>query len=413
MRTKSSSRSPSFTARQRQVLDLLAQDRTNPEIASALGIGLDGAKWHVREILGILGVDSREEAAEYWRRENGLRLRLSRLSRVLIPASGKGLVAASGLGVAVIAGVIVVLTILPASADPPEGTPPATPPAPASSDTVGFKLCELTTGWQKPAPAAMATVFATPRFLDANGGRLHPALWAMYQSSFYWISIPLANSARIEPASMSGIATRDPARTQHLCSSGDFPNSAQYQSLWLLDHRAVSMTRDVDELVVVVKPDLGTFQSVSFPFPTVPDSYPRDKNAPLLFKAIRIQDRDGRLLFRKRLPGAGGEWTTEYDDTGSLRYAVSQGQLQGSITVTAPIDVDIVRAGPTARGKVVLLDNAGAEVRGYVIPDGGAAWDVIATVHLDAGTPTLRFEASDAARESGGFVLFPVGSPRP
>ena len=53
--------------RQRQVLDLLVAGRTNGEIGEALGITLDGAKWNVSEILGKLGLESREEAAEYWR----------------------------------------------------------------------------------------------------------------------------------------------------------------------------------------------------------------------------------------------------------------------------------------------------------------------------------------------------------
>lgn len=59
-----------LTPRQREVLALLAEGRTNPEIAQRLGISLDGAKWHVREVLARLDVSSREEAGEYWRREH-------------------------------------------------------------------------------------------------------------------------------------------------------------------------------------------------------------------------------------------------------------------------------------------------------------------------------------------------------
>ncbi len=56
--------------RQRQILDLLVKGRTNGEIASLLGITLDGAKWNVSEILGKLGFATREEAADYWRWRN-------------------------------------------------------------------------------------------------------------------------------------------------------------------------------------------------------------------------------------------------------------------------------------------------------------------------------------------------------
>jgi NarL family two-component system response regulator LiaR len=54
----------SLTPRERQVLDLLAQGRTNGEIADALSISFDTVKWHVSEILSKLPAESREEAAE-------------------------------------------------------------------------------------------------------------------------------------------------------------------------------------------------------------------------------------------------------------------------------------------------------------------------------------------------------------
>lgn len=67
-----------WTPRQREVLDLVARGRSNQEIADALGISLDGAKWHMREVLSKLDVATREEAADYWRRRNGLVGRLAR-----------------------------------------------------------------------------------------------------------------------------------------------------------------------------------------------------------------------------------------------------------------------------------------------------------------------------------------------
>jgi DNA-binding CsgD family transcriptional regulator len=57
-----------LTPRQYEVLELLREGLTNPEIAERLGISPDGAKWHVREILWKLDVPSREEAAR-WQRE--------------------------------------------------------------------------------------------------------------------------------------------------------------------------------------------------------------------------------------------------------------------------------------------------------------------------------------------------------
>ena len=76
------SRVSNWTPRQREVLNLLTRGRTNREIAEELGISLDGAKWHVSEIISRLGVDSREEAAEYWRHQNGMRMRFTRMAGV-------------------------------------------------------------------------------------------------------------------------------------------------------------------------------------------------------------------------------------------------------------------------------------------------------------------------------------------
>jgi DNA-binding CsgD family transcriptional regulator len=55
--------SDQLTPREREVADLLRRGLTNEEIASALGITLDGAKYHVSQILSKLGVTSREEVA--------------------------------------------------------------------------------------------------------------------------------------------------------------------------------------------------------------------------------------------------------------------------------------------------------------------------------------------------------------
>jgi DNA-binding CsgD family transcriptional regulator len=57
-----------LTAREREVLALLRRDFTNEQIADRLGISLDGAKYHVSQILSKLGVATREDAAA-WRAE--------------------------------------------------------------------------------------------------------------------------------------------------------------------------------------------------------------------------------------------------------------------------------------------------------------------------------------------------------
>ncbi len=80
----------------RRVLDLIAEGTTNHEIGQALGITLDGAKYHVTEILNKLGVDSREEAAALVGAERqGIRSAFSRIAtrRVIAAAAAVGAVA--------------------------------------------------------------------------------------------------------------------------------------------------------------------------------------------------------------------------------------------------------------------------------------------------------------------------------
>lgn len=128
---------PRWTPRQREVLDLLVRGYTNGQIADQLGVSLDGAKWHVSEIITRLGVDSRDEAAEYWRHQNGLRMRFTRVlqaffsSTTLKVAGGTAAVASM-----VIATVLVVSALQQAGNDatePSAGNPPGDSADPGDS----------------------------------------------------------------------------------------------------------------------------------------------------------------------------------------------------------------------------------------------------------------------------------------
>ncbi len=55
--------------RQRLVLDALVENKTNPEIAEMLDITLDGAKWHVGELLSATGLSDRKALADWWAHE--------------------------------------------------------------------------------------------------------------------------------------------------------------------------------------------------------------------------------------------------------------------------------------------------------------------------------------------------------
>ena len=52
-----------LTARELEILRLIAAGRSNPEIAELLYLSLNTVKWHVKNLYGKLGVSSRVEAA--------------------------------------------------------------------------------------------------------------------------------------------------------------------------------------------------------------------------------------------------------------------------------------------------------------------------------------------------------------
>ncbi|HXU23370.1 MAG TPA: helix-turn-helix transcriptional regulator, partial [Tepidiformaceae bacterium] len=153
---------PPWTARQRQVLDLLARGRTNPEIAEELGISLDGAKWHVREIIGTLGVDSREEAADLWREENGLVRRVFRgIAGVLGMFAGPAGWVAGGLVATGVAAIVVLAIVVATRGSNP---PPALAPGPSATATI------LTTATPEPSTgnAQVDAVLAAIRDRDSD-----------------------------------------------------------------------------------------------------------------------------------------------------------------------------------------------------------------------------------------------------
>ncbi|MCC7364027.1 MAG: helix-turn-helix transcriptional regulator [Dehalococcoidia bacterium] len=146
---------PEFSPRQREVLDLLARGRTNPEIAGELGISLDGAKWHVSEVMSILGVSSREEAARWWRERQRPTARLARLFVAL--RAGPVL---AGIAAVVAAGALVVLVVAVAgfTRDEEPASPTETPtPTPPPTMTASPATSRTVPGAGTPWPAGTST----------------------------------------------------------------------------------------------------------------------------------------------------------------------------------------------------------------------------------------------------------------
>lgn len=134
---------PELTPRQREVLDLVARGHTNREIAEALGISANGAKWHVGELLAKFGVATREELADRGSRERNLWTRADRwLAATGGLSMGKGLVVVATA--TVIAATVAAVLVL-AMAGEGDGAAPSSQPS--SSTTPG-------SGTTRTAPAA-------------------------------------------------------------------------------------------------------------------------------------------------------------------------------------------------------------------------------------------------------------------
>jgi DNA-binding CsgD family transcriptional regulator len=75
---------PDLTSRQRHILKLMAEGSTNAEIGQKLGITLDGAKWHVSEIIHKLDATSREDAVARWKASQSGLERAGRAARAMV-----------------------------------------------------------------------------------------------------------------------------------------------------------------------------------------------------------------------------------------------------------------------------------------------------------------------------------------
>ena len=75
---------PDLTSRQRHILKLMAEGSTNAEIGQKLGITLDGAKWHVSEIIHKLDATSREDAVVRWKASQSGLERAGRAARAMV-----------------------------------------------------------------------------------------------------------------------------------------------------------------------------------------------------------------------------------------------------------------------------------------------------------------------------------------
>lgn len=96
-----------LTERQQRVVALMAAGKTNWEIAQDLGLSLEGAKYHVSEVIARYGVTTREEAVARWRDERRPIARTQRGLRAALGALGaKSFLTKTTITLVAVAGVV-------------------------------------------------------------------------------------------------------------------------------------------------------------------------------------------------------------------------------------------------------------------------------------------------------------------
>jgi hypothetical protein len=253
-------------------------------------------------------------------------------------------------------------------------------------------------GWARPSLDEMrATTFKVPRFL--NDGVLFPPLFAMYLSHIFYIEVPWANSARIEPGAMSG-RSASAAGTEKIGGCRYEPSrgpTEAYSEFWLADYRPVEVRILGGQAVIRVEPDPGTFQTFDIERPGAADPKSPAKTPvvmPAPLSLIRVVDESGRLLFEQ--DGTLNWWELD----GSGRLIVAQLDSRSEVPPEPRLD------GTENRGELAVYPsgNASGPVTLRVLDQGGTAlatygpavaskqWQRLFTFTLPAMPVTLRLD---------------------
>ncbi|MEX0781363.1 MAG: helix-turn-helix transcriptional regulator [Dehalococcoidia bacterium] len=397
-----------LTARQREVLALIARGRTNGEIAGQLGITLDGVKWHVRGILSELGVESREEAAEVWR----VRPRLPMPGWFAWPGWRIAGIA-GGVAVAVLAVVVVVLALRggePKEFEAAAGAPTMSPTVvPTPSAQLAFRECARYENWSLPSTDDLRDrILLDERLLGADG-RPPPAHHAYYLEYFWYNPVPSANSALIEPSVFHGVSTRGPTATvEDFCR---YPDDLAFgfehtQSLWLREHEVVRLTATPEELVAVVRPDRGVFRIVQFDASVTGTESSKGVAVTRPFRVVRFVQENGMPLHED-----GGRLRSEHDPDGTFRVArvADQGVAVSMRSPDGGIVVQLFGSLPPGGTRARVWDATGSEFVVDLEP-GDTDWDPLAELALRAGMWWVKFEGPMG---DSGLVLIRKGLPLP
>ncbi len=368
-----------LTDRQREILALIAHGCTNGQIAERLGITLDGAKWHVSEIMAKLGASSREEAVAAWQAERAPRARIARAARwagaTLFTNQAAGIIAGVTVAAVVIAAVVVMVAASNGGNDsnPAAVTSPTsgTTSTPATSATAAASPSNTAAAVPSPAvtipgplvPPASLTKF---EMLDGNNG------WAFDAGS--------AGSHFI-------LRTADGGHSWHNVSPIPDQDKTINQAFFLdRDHAwALVSTRSNGGQEVVPRifrtSDGGATWQASDPFAgTIPEG------------SLTFSDAKNGWYFQDLGAGAGSQGIAIYRTTDSGATWARVGQTSGGVGSPGPnLPLSCIKSQPlqlTATTGFATASCAGGPPFLYRTINGGADWILVTLPDpADGSTP--------------------------
>lgn len=201
-----------------EVLKLIAEGRTNFEIAQALGISLEGAKYHVREIMSRLQVDSRDQAAAAWRAEHDvMRRSVRRLRRTMGFAFARWSLTTAAVSTVTIGGAIAVGLMLVAGGS---GGPSAEPVTTSTTGAVVDTPTATATPTRTVAPPSPTpSVFGPYPLGTRTGDPVIDAVLAAVEAGDAGALLNLIHYAPVPCANPQGSAAPAPPGT-FLCPNG-------------------------------------------------------------------------------------------------------------------------------------------------------------------------------------------------
>ena len=189
-----------LTPREWEVLALLREELTDQAIADRLGISLDGAKYHVREILSKLGVASRQEAAA-WEPEERARARRWLAVPLALRVAGALVVVAAVGGLGLLAWGVVRTNDEAGGQDaldlPTPGSPPQT-----DADSALLQASERISGDIREVQGALTTWGAAKEASrDTSSGTFDlPDDWPTWIFRFRGMFVPSDAGGSVGPA---------------------------------------------------------------------------------------------------------------------------------------------------------------------------------------------------------------------